>query len=239
MINLYQLTGYWGIPSPSPFCMKLETYMRMAGIPFRSINILDALVAPANRKAPKGKIPFIEYEGQTIGDSSLILEFLKKKFGNTIDSHLNSRENSEGLAIQRLFEDHYFWVIVYSRWLDKKGWAVTRPEFFNGLPPLIRQIVPFIRKAKMRKVLHINGIARHNEQDIYAMGIQDLDAFASLLENKPFIFGDKPSSFDAIAHGFLVNTMQVPFDLPIKRHALQIETLVSYCKRIEELYYKT
>lgn len=237
MIKLYQLTGCWNIPSPSPFCMKLETYLRMAEIPFISVNTLDALVAPANRKAPKKKIPFIEYEGKLMGDSSLIINFLKGKFGDKVDMHLTDEQRALGLLLQRLFEDHYFWSIVYSRWFDKNGWAVTKPEFFSDLPFGLRQIVPRIRKHLMKKVLYNNGIGRHSEKDIYDMGKQDLDAFIAILGDKKFIFGDRPSSFDAMAHGFLINTIRVPFDIPIKQHAVKFNTLIDYCKRIDDLYY--
>lgn len=33
MVTLYQPPGAWGIPSVSPFCVKLETWLRMAGVP--------------------------------------------------------------------------------------------------------------------------------------------------------------------------------------------------------------
>jgi glutathione S-transferase len=237
MVNLYQLTGYWGIPSPSPFCMKLETYLRMAGIHFTSINILDALVAPANRKAPKKKIPFIEYNGKLIGDSSLIMDFLKKEFTVNVDSHLTPEEFAQGLAIQRMFEDHFFYTIVYSRWLDKLGWEVTCPEFFKGLRYGLYYIIPLYRRHQMRKSLYRQGIGRHTEEEIYHMGKQDLDAFSYILGDKPFIFGDKPSSFDAMAHGFLVNTMRVPFEISIKKFALAHQNLVDYVNRIDKLYY--
>ena len=42
----------------SPFCAKLEAYLRLAEVPYetRSADI---------RKAPRGKAPYVEYEGQT------------------------------------------------------------------------------------------------------------------------------------------------------------------------------
>ena len=34
MIKLYQYSPAFGLPNASPFCMKLETYLRMAQLPF-------------------------------------------------------------------------------------------------------------------------------------------------------------------------------------------------------------
>ena len=35
-IKLYQFPPALGLPNASPFCMKLETYLRMAGLPFEN-----------------------------------------------------------------------------------------------------------------------------------------------------------------------------------------------------------
>ena len=62
MITLNQFARVWGIPNPSPFCTKVETYLRMAGIPYE---VADA-VPP---QAPKGKLPYITDGGRKIADS--------------------------------------------------------------------------------------------------------------------------------------------------------------------------
>jgi hypothetical protein len=33
LITLHQFAPAFGLPNASPFCMKLETYLRMAGLP--------------------------------------------------------------------------------------------------------------------------------------------------------------------------------------------------------------
>ena len=34
MIKLYQLAPAWDVQNLSPFCLKVETYLRMAGLPY-------------------------------------------------------------------------------------------------------------------------------------------------------------------------------------------------------------
>ncbi len=66
MIRLYQFNRTWEIPNLSPFCCKVETYLRMADIAFEIKATL-----PSN--APKGKLPYIEDGDFSLGDSAFII----------------------------------------------------------------------------------------------------------------------------------------------------------------------
>src|SRR5579863_5163865 len=66
-IKLFQFPRMFGIPNISPFCCKLETWLRITKIPY------DVVDLPDPRKGPKGKVPFIEDVGQRLGDSSAIV----------------------------------------------------------------------------------------------------------------------------------------------------------------------
>ena len=53
-IRLFQFPRMFSVPNLSPFCCKLETWLRIAGIPYEVVD------TPNPRNAPKGKLPFIE-----------------------------------------------------------------------------------------------------------------------------------------------------------------------------------
>src|SRR5258708_2484691 len=98
MITLHQFESNWGLPNFSPFCMKVETYLRMAELPFE-IKIGDV------RKAPKGKLPFIEDDGKVVADSEHILDHLKQKYGDKLDEKLDNVERALAHVIRRTFEE--------------------------------------------------------------------------------------------------------------------------------------
>jgi hypothetical protein len=54
MIKLYQYAPAFGLPNASPFCLKLETWLRMTGLPFQ----IQPFDFRQMSKAPKGKMPF-------------------------------------------------------------------------------------------------------------------------------------------------------------------------------------
>jgi hypothetical protein len=61
---VHHLSGAWGLPSVSPFCLKLDAFLRMTKIPHK------AVTAPTPFAGPKRKAPWIDHEGKSIGDSA-------------------------------------------------------------------------------------------------------------------------------------------------------------------------
>ena len=85
MIKLHQPRRAFGLPNPSAFCVKLETYLRMADISYE-------LVYGEPREGPKGKIPWIDDDGYLLGDTTFIIDYLKKTYGDPLDARLSRKE---------------------------------------------------------------------------------------------------------------------------------------------------
>jgi len=136
MIKLYQFKPAFGLPNASPFCMKVENYLRMAGLQYE--------IAPhaSHFKAPKGKLPYIEDGGKVVADSSFIIEYLKSTYGGALDAKLTPVENAQAVALKRMMEENLYWALVYSRWVEPQGWAVTKAEFFKPVSALLRRQGP-------------------------------------------------------------------------------------------------
>ena len=146
MIELFQYPPAFNLPSPSPFCVKLELLLKMASIPYS--NRYDADV----RKAPKAKLPYIVIDGkQTIADSELILRYLKDSGQFSVDEWLSDAEKAQCIAVTRLVEDHLYWLLVGDRWLNDDVWPILRDNFFAGLPPIVKSIVSGIVRKQVRK----------------------------------------------------------------------------------------
>ncbi|MBD2460286.1 glutathione S-transferase N-terminal domain-containing protein [Oscillatoria sp. FACHB-1407] len=110
MLTLYTTPSLWGLPSISPACMKLETWLRMAQIPYQRNQDLDLSLAP------KGKIPFIEDRGEFIGDSTLIVQRLQQRTGIDLDRTLTPEQQAIALAFRRMLKEHTYWGLVQIRY---------------------------------------------------------------------------------------------------------------------------
>lgn len=234
MIRLYIFpASLRGTPNPSPFCLKLEAALRLTGVPHQVCYETDP------RKAPKGKLPFIEIEGARIGDSALILDHLKEKLGVDLDRGLSDAERAQSHMIQRMLDERLYWVIVHSRWIDEANWPTVRSLFFSGLPFPLSLIVPRLARKSVRTALHAHGLGRHTVEEIHALGGQDLDALAAMLGDKPFFFGDKPTLADAAVFATFVNIVGPELGSPLKDAALGHGNLMRHTERMGEIYAST
>ena len=233
MIKLYQFKPAWGLPNPSPFCMKVETYLRMAGLPYEAIN--GALPF----KAPKKKLPYIEDGTQLIADSGFILEYLKETYGDPLDTDLSEADRVIAHALRRLFEENLYWVALYSRWIEESIYVETRKLFFGAIPPILRELVAGRVRKGIQKALYAQGMGRHSRDEIYDIGKADLTAISVWLAEKPFFMGATPTSMDAIAYSFLANILVSPLKSPLKDHGMSLPNLWAYCERMKNKYYET
>jgi len=228
---VHQLPGAWGLPSVSPFCLKLDAYLRIANIPFQ------AVVDATPFKAPKGKLPWIEHEGKKIGDSGFIIEYLESRLDCDPNGGLASAERAVARAFRRLIEENLYWTMVYDRWMVEENWRSFRDVVLSRVPVPVRSVVAQVARRSVRRQLHGHGIGLHSPEEIYAIGLRDIAAVADFLGDKSFLMGEAASEIDAIAYGFLANIVTVPIEGPIKHAALKRPNLVDYLERIERRYF--
>ncbi len=227
--------GGWeafGVPDFSPACLKLKTYLRMADIPYSS-----ALGDP--RKAPTKKIPFVTDNGSTVGDSGLIIEHLKNKVGDPLDAKLTKEQHAVGHLVRRTCEESLYWPVLYSRWADDAVWPELAQKFKTIMPPVIGGfIIGMIRKDTLRNA-YGQGISRHTLDNVIAYGRADIDALSTILGDKPYLFGDAPTSYDASLFGTVANVLAFPSDGPLAKHARTKTNLVAFVDRVKAKYWTT
>ncbi len=230
-LTAYHLPGAWGLPSVSPFCLKLDAFLRMTGIPHK------AVTAATPFGGPKGKAPWIEHEGKRIGDSGFIIEYLRTRFSVDPEKGLSAAERGVGLALRRLIEENLYWTMVYDRWMVDDNWKTFRNTVLGGIPIPTRYVVAPIARRGVRQQLRGHGMGIHNGEEIRAIGRRDVGALADVLGDKPYFLGNEPTEIDATAFGQLANIMLVPIASPVKDEALSRKNLVAFVDRLRTRYY--
>lgn len=231
MITLYQTPVAWGTPNLSPFCFKLEAYMRMADLPYE-VKMADL------RYAPKGKVPYVEIDGKVMGDSQFIIEYLKNKHGDLLDAKLTPEQMAVGHTVRRMLEECTYWYIVYMRWVDEAGWLAYMPVVETMIPHVVGGQVPLTAlREKYQQILHDQGTGRHDMDEVQALAKADIFSLATLMGNKAYLLSETPSSFDAVVYAFLVSIIANPVETDLKQYTLSQANLVRYCTRFKSKFF--
>jgi glutathione S-transferase len=229
-IKLFQFPRMFGIPNVSPFCCKLETWLRIAGVPYEVVD------TPDPRKGPKGKLPFIEDAGVRIADTSLIVDHLVRTRGVDPDARLNASQRAIALLVQRTLEEHYAFVLAYTHLVRDEGWQYTRARF-DPVPAIVRPLVRGVVRGRVKKMLWKQGVLRHSHADIVESALRDWRAVLTVMCDGPFFFGDEPTGVDAIVFGALATSVLTPIESPIRGFLRAQPALVAYADRMRALFF--
>lgn len=230
MITLYTFGPAFGLPDPSPFVMKAETLLKMSGLPYRTDKT-------GFRKAPKGKLPYIDDDGEIVADSTFIRWHLEKKHKVDFDRGLTAEQKAIAWAFEKMAEDNLYWVMVHARWTDDVNFNKGPRAFFKVAPAPIRPLVITVVRRKIRGALYAHGIGRHSHADIVALGCRSIDSVADYLAAKPFFMGHEPSGIDATVFAFVAGALCPLFKSPVRDVAEQHDNLRRYVGRMTARYY--
>jgi glutathione S-transferase len=230
MITLYTFGPFFGLPDPSPFVMKAMLLLKLAGLPYREDR-------GGFRKAPKGKLPYINDDGLIVADSTFIRFHIEKKYGFDFDAGLTPEQKAAAWATEKMCEEHLGMAMAATRWLDDANFAKGPAQFFKIVPMPLRPIVQSQVRRRVEKRLKLQGFGRHTPAERDALAIADMNALSSLLRDKAFLMGETPRGADATVFAFVAGFLTPVFDTPIRTAAERHTNLVAYRDRILRHYF--
>jgi len=228
MMKLVTLPPAFGLRNVSPFCLKIEMQLTALGLPFESSTIQDP------RKAPKGKLPYLQVDGRVYPDSELINEFLEEHTQGGVYGGLSDAQKAQGFALTRLTEDHLYWLMVASRWLDDAWWPNVVDGFFGFVPAPIRPLASGFARRSVRKTYHLHGLGRHTLEEQRGFAQRDLHALDASVPDDAFLFGPQPGVFDFTVAGLMAGIYDQQPASWITPMARRFERLQAYTERVQQ-----
>ncbi len=231
MLTLYSYPTLFGVADNNAYGLKVFAFLKLAGVPFRHEHIFDASAAP------RAQLPYIEDNGEAIGDSATIIAYVTKKYGVTLDQVLTQAQRDTDLMIARLLDDLY-WVMSYSRWKDERYWTAFRDALLREHPVLTEDALNNA-KAFNEQRYFFQGIGRYPPEAAMARGLEDLGVLARLVTGDGYAHGGTPSSIDAAIYGFIANIYFYDIDTPLKQFVRAHGNLVRHCEAIHAAVTRT
>ncbi len=242
MVKLHKFKGAWGMPDVSPFCIKVETYLRLVGVAFECV-VSDA------RKAPQQKLPYIDAGGTRVDDSRDIIDHFEAKIESPLDRGISPEDRgispedrALSVAYRALLESEAYFYAVHLRWQLDSTWKAYQPvlrEYATaiGVPRLLSRLVLGSVRRKVIQALWGQGAGRFTQSQVEARLCANLDAVSTQLGKRTYFLGDQPRTIDASVHAFLWALVDAPFESPVRTHAQRHANLVRYCAHMRQMYY--
>jgi glutathione S-transferase len=204
MITLFTFGPAFGLPDSSPFVMKAETLLKMAGLEYRTDK-------SGFGGAPKGKLPYMNDAGELIADSTFIRWHIEKKYGIDFDRRLTLRSAA--------------WPGPWrscSRTISTGPWC-SRAGSIRRISPGARDL---LRRSALADPAHRapggaaqdpgylsgQGFGRHTTAEIDRLAARGIESVASVLGDKPYLMGDEPCGADATVFAFVANLLCPVFE---------------------------
>uniref|UniRef100_A0A1A7WPE5 Failed axon connections homolog n=1 Tax=Iconisemion striatum TaxID=60296 RepID=A0A1A7WPE5_9TELE len=217
-------------PSLSPFCLKLETYLRMADLPYS--NCFDG------KLSPQGKMPWIEYNQEPVFGTDFIIEFLEERLGVSLNKGLTPQERATSRAITKMVEEHFYWTIAYCQWVDNLEETQKMLSVSGPLSDLLKWILSHLTGGILKREMYGHGIGRFSTEEVYLLMEKDMRTLATLLGDKKYMMGSKLSAVDAAVFGHLAPAMwTLPGSRPEQLIKGELINLAMYCERIRRRFW--
>lgn len=224
MLTLYSYPTLFGVADNNAYGLKVFAFLKLAGVPFRHEHIFDA------QAAPRGQLPYIDDDGDIIGDSETILAYVTAKYDVPIDRGLTRAQHDNNLMLTRMLDDLY-WVMSYSRWQDERYWPLFRDALLREHPRLNETDLLKAKEFNAKRY-YFHGIGRYSPDAAMARGLADLGVLSHLIPTEGFVHGETPTGIDAGIYGFIANIWFYDIDTPLRQFVAAHDNIVRHCRAI-------
>ncbi|CAD2219807.1 hypothetical protein AGDE_01820 [Angomonas deanei] len=229
IVHLYIHPRWSHGPNFFPHCVKVETFLRLAKIPY-VVHFTNEVSL-----SPNGRLPFIVHNGTVLSDGEFIIQYLTEQFNVSMDDRLTSQEHAKGLMVRRMVETSINYGLNRTTFVDY-------PKYMSDMfskeyllePVMAGLLVRGMRKATIR-VLNAVGYGDLSQEQYEVEFLRDMQSLEAFLSAGPFLFGNVPSTYDCSVYAWLQVAGEMGPNGAALSYLTSSKTLRDYINRVTKL----
>ena len=230
MLTLHGFGPAFGLSDVSPFVVKAQLLLKLSGVPFE-------MRYSSLKGAPNGKLPWLKDDAQIIADSTRIRWHLEQQHGVDFSGGYDANALAMAWAVEKMLEDHCYWLGVYARWADEHNFANSTAKMFKKIPQPMRALVSWMVRRRFVAALYAQGTSRLSDADHARLAQELMQSVAVILGDKPYLLGDTPCGADATVFAFIATALSPHFTSSLRDATEAQPNLVAYVARLREKYF--
>ncbi|KAK9697534.1 hypothetical protein RND81_08G044000 [Saponaria officinalis] len=230
-LTLFTTKPSFGLPTSCPKCLPLFFYLKFSGISFDFCY---------NSTFPDSdQIPFVE-SGSYVAynnEKGGVINCLRDDGIADLDSDFSTIP--EWISAKAMVGSWLMDALAYELWVASDK-SCTQTIYFSDLPWPIGSILYYKQVQAAKRHLGItNENAQRMETEIYRRANQAYAALSTQLGEDSFLFGNRPSSLDAVFLGHALITLQaLPETSVLKSKILEYSNLTNYAEKLSAQFLK-
>jgi len=215
----------------SPFCDKVRRVLAYKNIPFETYEWPLAEVPRIQERNPTGKLPFIEWDGQIIADSTDIALAVEERVPEPPLIPADPVERALALALEDWADESLYFYEMCLRF-GEEDFDRTFLKVARTLPEEMRAAIAPMLRENFRHVTATQGVGRKPKDQL----VRDVDRLFSVIEclqqRTGFVVGDSLSLADIaiVCQAECITDSRIGADALARRPALQ-----EYFRRVDAL----
>lgn len=227
-VVLYQYSKTENSPNTSPFCVMIESYLRLHDIPYTPKYQPDI-------KSPLG-IPSILHRREEFRFTRPILKHLDYYFKVHMDDHLAEDEKAIALAFTHMIESHLYYCAQYELFINDHSFTKYAERYMDQsrAPKWYSKQKAVKAKKKAMRDIQGQGLGNKPWHQVKEEAEELIKVLAAKLGDNRFFMGDTISTVDLSLFGFLVATCYSLYVPEITAIVREYRNLVHYATRMME-----
>jgi glutathione S-transferase len=181
--------------------------LKAKGLDFRVHNVRSPM--EAKRFNPRGRVPALLIDGETIVDSTDIVTALDARFPDPPLTPAEPLDRARAKLLEDWADEVLYFYLAWLRWGVDANFERMRGERLSRLPWPARWMFPWIARRIALGRFRAQGVGLKGEEVVRRELAECLDALEELLQGRSYLVGDRLSRAD-LAVAAVVDQMDEP-----------------------------